>query len=113
MGGDCGAPRGATTAAQQEALERAVASVYGDPPRELALLRAPHAQYLLGGLRHLSAGHCGAPHVWRARGAAGAASQPSTRRADARAPARARAQRWTPAGRGWCSGSRTAWRCWR
>jgi hypothetical protein len=59
MGGDCGAPHGATTAAQQEALERAVASIYGDPPRELALLRAPHAQYLLAGLRHLSPGHCG------------------------------------------------------
>ena len=58
---------GASTAAQQQALERAVAGIYGDLPQDLALLRDAHAQYLLGGLRHLSAGHCGAPRA--ARGA--------------------------------------------
>jgi hypothetical protein len=58
MGGDCGAS-GASTAAQQAALERAVAGIYGGA-HELTLLRSAHAPYLLAGLRTLSAGHCGA-----------------------------------------------------
>ena len=87
-----------STAEQQAALERAVAAVYADVRNadSLVLRREAHARYLLGGLRHLSAGHCGAR--------APAASHPSSRLTPA-------VQRWTPAGRGWSSGSRTAWRC--
>jgi hypothetical protein len=90
------------TAAQQRQLERTVADIYGErahDPQQLALLRAAHAQYLLGGLRTLSAGHCGA--------------QRPAPRACAAAFSPAAPQAWTPAARGSCSGSRTASRCWR
>ena len=52
-----------STLEQQAALERVVAAVYADltDADSLVLRREAHARYLLGGLRHLSAGHCGAP----------------------------------------------------
>ena len=51
-----------STLEQQAALERVVSAIYGDleDAGSLVLRREAHARYLLGGLRHLSAGHCGA-----------------------------------------------------
>ena len=50
-----------STLEQQAALERSVAAIYADlGDGSLTLRREVHARYLLGGLRHLSAGHCGA-----------------------------------------------------
>ena len=61
-----------STLEQQAALERVVSGIYAEvgDADSLVLRREAHARYLLGGLRHLSAGHCGARRGARAAHAA-------------------------------------------
>ena len=75
-----------STLEQQAALERVVSGIYAEAgdADSLVLRREAHARYLLSGLRHLSAGHCGACR--RARAAAAGAHAPAARSAGCQPP---------------------------